>query len=136
MKILLAADGSKHTKKALDWLVANGAGDELIVLHVQPALPPRVRGAVGTETVTDYYSDESTKVLAPIERLLKKHKINHRARWVVGVPSEEILRAAKKEKVDQIVMGTHGRGLLGRAVMGSVAQRVLADCTVPVLMVK
>jgi len=33
-------------------------------------------------------------------------------------------------------MGTHGRGLLGRAVMGSVAQRVLADAAVPVLMIK
>jgi nucleotide-binding universal stress UspA family protein len=35
-----------------------------------------------------------------------------------------------------IVMGTRGHGLLGRAVMGSVAQRVLIDAEVPVLLVK
>ena len=35
-----------------------------------------------------------------------------------------------------VVMGTHGHGLLGRALMGSIAQRVITDCDVPVLLVK
>jgi nucleotide-binding universal stress UspA family protein len=35
-----------------------------------------------------------------------------------------------------IVMGTHGHGVIGRAVMGSVAQRVLAEADIPVLLVK
>jgi nucleotide-binding universal stress UspA family protein len=35
-----------------------------------------------------------------------------------------------------IVMGTHGRGLFGRVLMGSVAQRVLTEAKVPVLLVK
>ncbi|MES2975639.1 MAG: universal stress protein [Pseudomonadota bacterium] len=136
MKVLLAADGSSYTKKALDWLMSRHAADEIVVLHVQAALPPRVRGSVGAEVVQDYYKDECTKVLAPIERTLKKAGISHTARWVVGTPAEEILKAAKKDKVDLIAMGTHGRGLLGTAVMGSVAQRVLADSAVPVLMIK
>ncbi|UUZ78599.1 universal stress protein [Polaromonas sp. P1(28)-13] len=33
-------------------------------------------------------------------------------------------------------MGTHGHGLLGRAIMGSVAQRVVTDSEIPVLLVK
>lgn len=44
--------------------------------------------------------------------------------------------AAHREKAHLIVMGTHGHGLLGRVLMGSVAQRVVADCDVPVLLVK
>ena len=40
------------------------------------------------------------------------------------------------EKAHLIVMGTHGHGLLGRAVMGSVAQRVLTEAELPVLLVK
>jgi nucleotide-binding universal stress UspA family protein len=53
-----------------------------------------------------------------------------------GLPADEILRIAQREKVQQIVMGTHGRGVLGRALMGSVAQRVVTGSPVPVLLVK
>ena len=46
MKIVFAADGSACTKKALAFLVTHeslgGAGDELLVLNVQPPLPPSV----------------------------------------------------------------------------------------------
>lgn len=139
MKVVLAADGSPHTKKALGWVLANltfNPGDELLVLHVQPPLPPRVRAAVGGETVASYYEDESRKVLAPIERFLKKHELPFRAEWAIGQPAEEIVRAARREKAALLVMGTHGRGLLGRALMGSVAQKVLAENKVPLLLVR
>jgi len=76
------------------------------------------------------------KVLDPIERFLKRHKMQFRASWVVGSPTKELLSAAGREKAQLIVMGTHGYGLIGRALMGSVAQRVVADSEVPVLLVK
>ncbi len=140
MKILLAVDGSPYTKKALAWLTVNQTlsdpGDELIVLNVQPPLPPRARSALGADVVKAYHQDEATKVTAPIEKFLKRHKLPSRVIWLVGTPAEEILRVAQREKVQQIVMGTHGRGVLGRALMGSVAQRVVSGCTVPVLLVK
>ncbi len=75
-------------------------------------------------------------VLDPIEKFLKRHDIAYRCRWVVGSAAEEILKAVRKEEAHLIVMGTHGHGLIGRALMGSVAQRVLVDCDVPVLLVK
>jgi len=140
MKILLAADGSKFTKKALAFLVTHetlcGPQDELVVLTVQPPVPPRVKSMVGAAVVNDYYHDEGRKVLDPIERFLTRHGLKFRASTVVGSPTKEILAAAKKGKAQLIVMGTHGHGLIGRALMGSVAQRVLADCEVPVLLVK
>ncbi|MGA8514564.1 MAG: universal stress protein [Burkholderiaceae bacterium] len=58
------------------------------------------------------------------------------AEWVVGSAAEEIVKASKRRKAHLIVMGTHGHGLLGRMVMGSVAQRVVAECDMPVLLVK
>jgi len=140
MKILFAADGSKFTKKALAFLATNenlaGPGDEVIVLHVQPPMPPRVKTMVGAAIVNDYHRDESAKVLGPIERFLKRHPAPYRTKWVVGSPSEEILKAAKREKAHMIVMGTHGQGLISRALLGSVAQKVVADADVPVLLVK
>ena len=140
MKILLAADGSKYTKKALGFLMANesmcGAADELVVLHVQAPVPPRVKTLVGAAQVKDYYRDESEKVLEPIARFLQRHGTRYRPLWRVGHPADEILAAIEDEKAQMLVMGTHGRGVVGRALMGSVAQQVLSSAKVPVLLVK
>jgi nucleotide-binding universal stress UspA family protein len=91
---------------------------------------------IGASTVKDYLAEEASKVLKPIERFLNKHKINYTAVWVIGAAATEVLNVTRREKVQMIVMGTRGHGLLGRAVMGSVAQRVLIDAEVPVLLVK
>lgn len=140
MKILLAADGSPFTKKALAFLVANenlcGPDDEVVVLHVQAPVPPRVKSLLGAGAVNDYHADEARKVLDPIERFLKRHQLQFSTSWLVGSATKEILATAKKQKAQLIVMGTHGHGLIGRALMGSVAQRVVADAEVPVLLVK
>lgn len=140
MKILFAADGSKYTKKALAFLVTHdslaGPDGEVVVLNVQAPVPGRVKTMLGSAEVAAYHAEESQKVLAPIERFLKRHKMAFKTMAVVGAPTAEILRVAKREKAHLIAMGTHGHGLLGRAVMGSVAQRVVTDADVPVLLVK
>jgi nucleotide-binding universal stress UspA family protein len=139
MRILLAADGSKFTKKALAFLVTHEGladGGELVVLNVQPPLPPRVKTLAGAAVVADWYRDESTRVMAPIEKFLARHDVRFRCRWVVGHASDEIVAAARNDKAAMIVMGTHGHGLVGRALMGSVAQKVVVAAPVPVLLVK
>jgi nucleotide-binding universal stress UspA family protein len=139
MKMLFAADGSSSTKKALGFLVTHPAlleGGELVVLNVQPPLPPQVKGFVGASVVADYHSDEAAKVLAPIEEFLRRHELTFRTAWVVGQAGHEIVEACRREGAQMVVMGTHGYGLIGRTVMGSVAQRVLVESEVPVLLVK
>ncbi len=140
MKIILAADGSPYTKKALAFLVTHeslaGPDDEVIVVNVQPQLPPRVRSAVGADVVKGYQTDEAEKVLAPIRKFLDKHAIKYRSEWSVGLADEQVLKAAKKAKAHLIVMGTHGHGVLGRTLLGSVAQKVVTGADVPVMLVK
>lgn len=140
MKILLAADGSKYTKKALAFLVTHAGllsdGGQLHVLHVQPALPPRVKSVAGRDMVASYHLEEAEKVLAPIRKFLLRHPIVFQADWVVGSASDEIIKASKSDKAHLIVMGTHGHGVLGRMLLGSVAQRVVSGCDVPLLLVK
>ncbi len=52
-----------------------------------------------------------------------------------GPPSEAILRFVDEMRVDLVVMGTHGRKGLGRAVLGSVTDAVVRSASVPVLTV-
>ena len=140
MRILFAADGSDYTKKALAFLVTHSEfltpEGEVIVLHVQGTLTPRVTTMLGASTVHAYHSEESAKVLEPISAFLKRHKIAFRTSWVVGKAGEEIVNAATKEKAHMVVMGAHGHGFFGRIAMGSVALRVVTDATIPVLLVK
>lgn len=140
MKILLAADGSPFTKKALEFLAANklwlGDVDELLVVNVQAPVPGRVTTLLGSAEVAAYHADEANKVLEPIRVFLEKQGVRYRCHAVIGIAVEEIIFAAKKDAVQLIVMGTHGHGWIGRALMGSVAQRVVADSDVPVLLVK
>lgn len=53
-----------------------------------------------------------------------------------GLPAEEILRAARRRRADLIVVGTHGRSGFARAVLGSVAARVVTLARCPVLTVR
>lgn len=140
MKILLAVDGSSYTKKMLAYLATHDelftSGNEYTVLTVLPALPPRVRGAVGKEIVDNYYADESGKVLNPVSKFLQRHHIDAKSVWKIGLAGEAIARTADAGKYDLIVMGSHGHGALANLVMGSVATQVLAHCGVPVLLVR
>lgn len=140
MKILFAADGSTYTKKALAFLVTHEAllnpSSELHVLHVQPALPPRVKTVAGGDLVAQHHTREAESVLKPIRKFLDRHSITYRADWVIGNSAAEILKMAKQDKTQMIVMGTHGHSTLGRILMGSVAQRVVAESDLPVLLVQ
>ena len=53
----------------------------------------------------------------------------------VGVPHDDIVRIAKSQPVDLVVLGTHGRGGLSRFLLGSVAERVVRTSPCPVLTV-
>lgn len=140
MKILFAADGSTFTKKALTFLVSNnnllGKGDELVVLHVQDAISAQIESQLGSPEVTAYQAKQADAILKPIKKFLDKHAVNYRCLWVVGTAASQIIDASKRERVQMIVMGTHGQSLLSRMFMGSVAQRVLAESEIPTLLVK
>ena len=140
MKILFAADGSRFTKKALAFLVTHDSfaspDTEIVVLNIQPAVSPRVKAMAGAGMVYEWQRDEANAVLDPIGKFLKRHKITYKSTWAVGSASALIVKFAGKEKAHMIVMGTHGHGLVGRALLGSVSQRVVTDTDVPVLLVK
>ena len=140
MKVLLAVDGSADTKKMLAYLTEHagllGTTPQYFVLNVQPVIPGHAAKVVGRETVNVYYSREAEKVLRPIDKFLDRQGVDYASRYGVGHAAEEILKAATKNKVDLIVMGSRGRGGIGSLLLGSVAQSVLSASTVPVMVVR
>jgi nucleotide-binding universal stress UspA family protein len=141
MKILLAVDGSVYTTKAIDYVAANRAmfvdGQELILVHACTGIPGHVARHVSKDVVQDFYSEEQAKVVEPIKALLAERGIaNYRVDARHGHAPEEIIASASAHGAGLIVMGTHGHGLFGRALMGSVATKVIAESTVAVLLVK
>jgi len=140
MKILLAVDGSEYTRKMLDYVAANqtlfDAGHTYVVLTAQPELPPHVRSSLGSTSVQDYHQDEAAKVLQPAIAALSASGINAQAEWKAGRAGETIAEYARDGGFDMIIMGTHGHGSLARLVMGSVTTEVLANCKVPVLLIR
>ena len=140
MKILLAVDGSAYTEKMLAYLAMHGAlfdsAHDYTVFTVKPALPPRVRAAIGKNEVTSYYAEETEKVIAPVMKLLVQQGIDAKHEWKVGPAGETIAQFADAGGFDMIIMGSHGHTSLGNLVMGSVTTEVLAHCKVPVLLVR
>jgi nucleotide-binding universal stress UspA family protein len=140
MKILLAVDGSEYTKKMLAYLTTHDGlftpDNEYVIFTAQPALPPRARAALGKEIVDKYHSEEAEKILGPVSKFLLRHGIDAKSQWKVGPAGETVAKFAQSGKFDLVIMGSHGHGAIGNLVMGSVATRVLAHCTVPVLLVR
>lgn len=140
MKILLAVDGSTYTKKMLAYLATHNeifsASNEFVLLNIQAAIPTRARNLVGKETVEKYYAEEAAKVLAPVVKFLLRHGINAASKWKAGHAGEQISKAAAAGEFDLLMMGSHGHGTAANMIMGSVATQVLANCNVPVLLVR
>ncbi len=88
------------------------------------------------QATREYHEEEARKVLDPVVARLQEQGLKAEAVWKTGPLGETIASYADKNHFDMVIMGSHGHGALGRLVMGSVANRVLAHCGVPVLLVR
>jgi nucleotide-binding universal stress UspA family protein len=141
MKILLAVDGSLHTQKAIDYLAKHRRmfvdGNEIVMVHVGLSLPGHVARHLSKNAVSEFYAEESAKVIEPAKAQLTKHGITN---YIVderrGHAADEIVQSANDHGVELIMMGTRGQGAIGRAIMGSVATKVVSESDVSVLLVQ
>jgi nucleotide-binding universal stress UspA family protein len=139
MKILLPVDGSKYTKRMLSYIAAHdellGAGHEYLLFTVVPRLSSRAAEFFDRRTLDEYYQDEAEKVLRAPRTFAEKQGWKVHSAHAAGHAAEEIAVYARSRKPGLIVMGTRGHSALANAVLGSVAQGVLARCQRPVLLV-
>ncbi|MFN4116368.1 MAG: universal stress protein, partial [Inhella sp.] len=83
-----------------------------------------------------YYESEAEKIFKPIRSFFVKQNLDAEYISKVGAAAENIVAVANKGKHDFILMGSHGHGSLANLVLGSVANKVLAHCKTPVLLVR
>jgi len=141
MKILLAVDGSEYSQRAASFLANNvsalAQGPEIHCLHVHAPIPyPGAAKAVGKGAIEKYQREESEAALAPAKKALLAANLDPKCSWSVGDVVEEIGKYVKKNKIDLIVLGSHGRGSLAALTLGSVAMKVLAAVKTPALIIR
>jgi nucleotide-binding universal stress UspA family protein len=134
-KILFPTDFSSLSDSALAYAtaLARDAGAKLLIVHVEePAMA--YGGGEMYYGVLDPDTETLKKMLADVKPKDETVPYEH---WLVsGDPADEIVRLAKQEHVDLIVMATHGRTGLRHLLMGSVAEAIVRRADCPVLTFK
>jgi len=141
--ILVAVDGSAISNLGLDEaiLLATEQGATLYVLHVveEFVLAQGLDVPVYVDGLWEAMRDAGKKTLANAVAKAQQRGVTTRsilAETVRHSVADVILRQAKKCHADLIVLGTHGRRGMSRLVMGSDAEGVIREATVPVLLVR
>ncbi len=137
-KIMVPTDFSEHSSKAVRYgeELALKFNAELVLIHVMEIAPILyTEGAVfpfeSTKAMTDAAIKHLEQVVVESDNLVKVSRT-----VVEGSPFVEIVRQAKENSVDLIVIGTHGRGAIAHMLMGSVAEKVVRKAPCPVLVVR
>lgn len=140
MKILLAVDESETAlavvKQVARLTKALKAPPMVSLMYVNLPLPKAVAKELGVEGAEKYYADTAESVLKKVRAAMKRAQLPFVERHAVGLVAETLIRQAQADKVDLILMGSHGRGTLKNLLLGSVANKVIATSPVPVLVVR
>ena len=147
-RILVPIDGSPTSNRGLEEAIglARNQKARICLLHVVDELVIAT-GSDGMMAMPASYVEDfmrslragGKKLLASAEAKVRKHRVPVETVLVETMGrrvADLIVKQAKKWRADVIVLGTHGRHGLVRMVMGSDAEIVVREATVPVLLVR
>lgn len=143
-RILVPVDGSPTSRAGLREAIdlAKGQRASLVLVHVLDYQPLAMAGLEAGAYIDDVMANvrrSGREVLERAEALARKSGVPVSKVLVespAGPAADAIVRQARKSRADLIVIGTHGRRGVRRLVLGSDAEHVLREATVPVLLVR
>ena len=139
-KILCAVDLSEHSKDVAEYavLLAKGFNASVVVVYTAPSLSQYVGFHVPPNTIENFVGEIVSGAEKSMESFVAENfaGVESTGKVLIGYAAEEILAQANEEKVDVIVMGTHGRKGIDRILFGSVAEKVVKNADMPVLTVR
>jgi nucleotide-binding universal stress UspA family protein len=140
MRILLAIDGSDQSYLAARAIHVLASVEKVVVLYVldvptpgYPMILPEVARDLQA-TVERTMREDGQRLLDRAVSLLP-NRASASTQLVAGTPAEVIPATAERERIDLIVMGARGVGLIREAMLGSVAHRVITHATCATLAV-
>jgi nucleotide-binding universal stress UspA family protein len=136
-RFLVPTDFTETSDRALDWAIdlAARVGASVTVMHAYeiPVLGFPDGALIATPEVAARISDAARGALDRTVARCKDRGVPLDAVLRDGVPYEEVNTLAEAIKADLIIIGTHGRRGLARALLGSVAENVIRTATRPVV---
>ncbi|GMV44867.1 MAG: hypothetical protein AMXMBFR66_02650 [Pseudomonadota bacterium] len=144
LRVGVALDGSAYGDAAARYVIQHrslfGPRPTVSLIHVHaPTWLERQYPLATLPSANDLASAEAEafdQALAPARALFAESGLAANEHCVVGNPGEEIAQFARTAKLDILVMGSHGHGALTGALLGSVASRVAATCSTPLLLIR
>jgi nucleotide-binding universal stress UspA family protein len=142
--LLVTLDGTPRSEAvvphALD--VAKTMRAEITLLRVVDAVAAEwsERGAMGKtqaeSTIRSLFADQAQAYLERVAQQIARNDVRVHTLVKQGPPARQIINAAKELEVDAIAMSTHSRRGINRLMFGSVAEQVLHETNLPVLLVR
>lgn len=142
--ILLTTDFSEDSVKAFDLssyeVKMEGSKITLLYVFEEWVVPPTIRAKFPNPTAIDEYTEELYQnCVEKLQEYAEKYFHGLNVQVVVvktkDTVAEEITRYAKDNKYNVIVISSHGRGAVGRIVLGSVVEKVIKMSSCPVLVI-
>ena len=137
--IVIATDGSENTQRAISYgiEIAKLSGATAHALYVVDTSSfSSIPMDAGWEEMYEILRKEGEKAVYEVKERGEAAGVEVREVLLEGHPSTEIIKFAENNDIDLIVMGTLGKTGLDRFLLGSVAEKVVRNSKVPVLVVR
>lgn len=144
LRVGIALDGSQYGVAAARYVLTHlplfGPRPIVTLIHVAE---PTAGESLGTgrprapgEKPSPASAETTASIIEPVRARFDQAGIAVHEHGLVGTPAEEIARFARQRRLDLLAMGSHGRGAFTAALLGSVASRVAATCSTPLLLLR
>ncbi|GAA0145236.1 hypothetical protein Leryth_011051 [Lithospermum erythrorhizon] len=147
-KVMVAISESEYSRHALEWALEYFhdmfVDAEVVIFNAQSTkdysyVYAYAAGVTSPElltTIREKQQNTSTALLEMAKNICEKYGVQASTACEVGDPKEVICEAVEKLKIQLLVVGSHGRGAVKRALLGSVSDYCINYAKCPVLVVK
>ena len=135
--VLVPMDDSEMAEKALKFALEAHPNADITVFHVVGEPSPFLAEAAGlalADDIEEAAKERASDVFERAREIAQAHDVEIKTQFSLGQPAKAIVRQA--ENYDVVVMGSHGRDLQSRILMGNIAEKVSRRCPVPVTVVR